>query len=559
MAGERVAVIDIGSNSARLALLEVYEDRAFKLVDELRETLRLGEQLDAEGCLTAEAVQRTLEICRVLARFCESHRVTHVIGVATSALRRARNGPEIVARIKAETGLPVRIISGKQEAYYDYVAAVNSSAAANGVAVDIGGGSIQVVRTRRRVATHLASLPLGAITLTGAFLDRDRATNKQIRTLEKHIRASLRTLAWLDGSENGDAGAEHDAAGGAARAIAANPATAPGLQDALGQNGTPLLIGIGGTVRNLAKIYRRRAGYPLQLLHGMILPIDAVEEIYAMLRKLNLEERRKLPGLSTKRADIIVAGAAVVCGLARATGAGALAISGRGLREGLFLNHVLGGERADPRVPDPALFGATNLMRYYNVDEAHAGHVAALALSLFDQLAPLHGLDAGARKLLRIAALLHDVGVAVNYYNHDEHGFYLLTRAGIDGLTHRELLIVASLVAAHNGNGVQLKRRPAYRALLAKGDAEAVTRLGAILQLSEALDRSESRLVEAVRCEIAGKGRRVTLRLAADPDAVCEFRETQATLTDIAAAFGVHFNLDGLRERERGNQADSLW
>ena len=146
MTGERVAVIDIGSNSARLALLEVYADRAFKLVDELRETLRLGEQLDANGDLTAEAIERTLEISRVLARFCTAHRVTHVIGVATSALRRARNGPEVVDRIKAETGLRVNIISGEEEAYYDYVAAVNSAAAADSVVVDVGGGSVQIVR-----------------------------------------------------------------------------------------------------------------------------------------------------------------------------------------------------------------------------------------------------------------------------------------------------------------------------------------------------------------------------------------------------------------------------
>ena len=136
----------------------------------------------------------------------------------------------------------------------------------------------------------------------------------------------------------------------------------------------------------------------------------------------------------------------------------------------MFLNHVLGGDMVEPRVPDPALFATTNLMRYYNVDETHANHVADLALSIFDQLAPVHGLDAEARRLLQIAALLHDVGIAVNFYNHDEHGFYLLTRTGIDGLTHRELLMVAGLVAAHNGNGGPLKRQPEYRSLLEKHD-----------------------------------------------------------------------------------------
>ncbi len=549
MTGARVAVIDIGSNSARLALLEVYEDRAFKLLDELRETLRLGEQLDADGYLTAEAVQRTLEISRVLSRFCTAHRVTHVIGVATSALRRARNGPDVIDRIKAETGLRVNIISGEQEAHFDYVAAVNSSAAENSVVVDIGGGSVQIVRANERAATHKTSLPLGAITLTTAFLDRDKPSNRQLRTLEKHVGVNLRAVSWLNGH---DETAAHTSNGDPADANQPRRATP------LSQHGRPVLIGIGGTVRNLAKIYRHKTGYPLDLLHGMILPIGAVEEIYAMLRKLSLEDRRKVPGLSTKRADIIVAGAAVVCGLAKEIGASALAISGRGLREGLFLNHVLGGDLVEPRVPDPALFATTNLMRYYNVDESHANHVADLALSLFDQLAPVHRLDGSTRRLLKIAALLHDVGVAVNYYNHDEHGFYLLTRTGIDGLTHRELLIVACLVAVHNGNVGPLKRWPEYRSLLEKRDSAAVTKLGAILQLSEALDRSESRLVEAARCKISNDRRKIVLRLSADPDAVCEVRETQAMLNDIAEAFGVHFNLDGSHVRLKPAETEAL-
>ena len=548
MTGERVAVIDIGSNSARLALLEVYADRAFKLVDELRETLRLGEQLDASGYLTAEATARTLEISRVLSRFCTAHRVTHVIGVATSALRRARNGQEIVDRIRAETGLQISIISGDEEAYYDYVAAVNTAAALNGVVVDIGGGSVQIVRTHQGAATHLTSVPLGAITLTTAFLDRDKPTNKQIRALEDHIKTNLQALPWLHGYDEG-AAPVHSGSQAAARRPRGDGARTARGDAALLHNGKPVLIGIGGTARNLAKIYRRKTGYPLDLLHGMVLPIAAVADIYAMLRKLTLEERRKVPGLSTKRADIIVAGAAVVCSLAHTVGATALAISGRGLREGLFLNHVLGGDLIEPRVPDPALFAATNLMRYYSVDETHANHVSDLAMALFDQLAPIHGLKADSRRLLHLAALLHDVGIAVNYYNHDEHGFYLLTRTGIDGLTHRELLIVACLVAVHNGNVGPLKRWPAYRSLLKKHDVEAVTKLGGILQLSEALDRSESSLVEAVTCVVSDNRREVSLRLAADPDAVCEIRETKAMLTDIATAFGVNFNLDYTHDR----------
>jgi exopolyphosphatase/guanosine-5'-triphosphate,3'-diphosphate pyrophosphatase len=180
-----------------------------------------------------------------------------------------------------------------------------------------------------------------------------------------------------------------------------------------------------------------------------------------------------------------------------------------------------------------------NLMRYYQVPELHTQHVAELTLSLYDQLAELHGMSAAERRLLHIAALLHDVGVAVNYYNHGSHALYLLTRTGIDGLSHRELVMVSYLVAAHSASGSPFKRWPDYRFFLNAQDEEIVGKLGVILRLAEALDRTESGQIRSIQCRFNASQREVYFI----PDALAsgdfEIRKAAAVLPDFEKAFGV--------------------
>lgn len=552
MLEERVAVADFGSNSTRLMLMNVYPDGSFKLVDEIREPLRLAEHLDANGFFTPEIVQRTLETCRVFAEFCRAQQATRVIAVATSAMREAKNGRELTRRIFEETGLLFRILSGEEEAYYGYLGVINTLDIPNGLIVDIGGGSAEIVKVSRREAVEKTSLPIGAITLTRSFLDADSIGGDQVRRLEKHLIQNFAAVPWIQASldpqlirskDSSDRkGSKNRSKGSSDKNESAR--AGGGDLEPFPRTTSPLLVGLGGTVRNIAKIYKRRANYPLDLLHGISVPITAVYDIYNDLRVMTLAQRKEVIGLSPARADIIVAGVAVICMLARAMGASELLVSGRGLRDGLFFDHLLGGGKGAPLVDDPAMYAARNLMRYYQVPEIHTQHVAALTLSLFDQLAELHGLSSAERRLLHIAALLHDVGIAVNYYNHSAHGLYLLTRAGIDGLSHRELVMVAYIVAAHSASGSPFKRWPDYRTLLNEQDEEAVGKLGVLLRLAEALDRTENGHIRAVKCRFD----RVLGEWILVPDMVAdgdfEVRKAAAVLPDFEKAFGIKAGIE---------------
>jgi exopolyphosphatase/guanosine-5'-triphosphate,3'-diphosphate pyrophosphatase len=506
-------------------------------VEEIRESLRLAEHLDENGNLTPEIIERTLEISRVFARFCKARNVKDIVATATSAMREAKNGPLLAERLFDETGIRFKILSGEEEAYFGYQGVINSLSINDATILDIGGGSAEIVKVVNRLAEDLVSLPLGAITLTRQFLSPDDIESSALSKLESHLTAIFEGLPWLSAppsrpnpidkkayrsrSKNSRSGKENNARKEAADSV---------------------LVGMGGTIRNIGKIYKRKIDYPLDLLHGLSVPMEEVEDIYKMLQGMTLAQRKDIPGLSQQRADIMVAGMSAATMLGRVAGAKELVISGRGLRDGLFLHHLLEGKGSGPLVDDPAIYSTRNLMRYYDVHEVHSHHIAQLALSLFDQLHPLHNLGFEHRRLLNIAALLHDVGIAVNYYNHGEHGLYLLTRTGIDGVTHRELVIIAYAVAAHANGGSPLKRWPEYKSLLEPRDETAIPILGAILRLAESLDRSESGSIQSLACQILPNGD-TKIMPTVFTNGEFEIREAQNALPDVEKAFGSRFTL----------------
>jgi exopolyphosphatase/guanosine-5'-triphosphate,3'-diphosphate pyrophosphatase len=534
---ETVGVADFGSNSTRLVLLNVHPDGSYKLMDELREPLRLSEHLDDEGRLTSGIIERTVETARVFMQFSASQNVSRMICVATSALREAKNGREVLNRVQDESGMHLDILSGEQEAFYGYIGVVKTLNVPNGFLIDVGGGSAEVVRLTDRTAAEMTSLPLGAITLTDHFLDRDKSASDPLRRLEKYLAETYESIPWI-GARSRENGSKSKPSG---------KKNKPGKEGATEKDSGGVLVGLGGTARTIGKIYKRKIETPLDLLHGLSIPIAELQAIYDDLKGKSLAQRVEIPGLSPARADIIVGGVAAICGLAQAIGASELVVSGRGLRDGLFFSHLLPDAHQNASVEDPALLATNNLMRYYDVGESHSRHIASLALALFDRLAPLHGFGLPERRLLKIAALLHDVGIAVNYYNHGAHGFYLLTHTGIDGLTHRELVIVAFLVAFHANESSPLKRWPDHRMLLDSSDEETVNKLGILLKVCESLDRSESGNVREIACDIKWDGTEITLKPTLIGNGEFELRDVQHFLPDFERAFAVRVHLEPQR------------
>jgi exopolyphosphatase/guanosine-5'-triphosphate,3'-diphosphate pyrophosphatase len=206
-------------------------------------------------------------------------------------------------------------------------------------------------------------------------------------------------------------------------------------------------------------------------------------------------------------------------------------VSGQGLREGIFYEQFLVGE-SPPLFADMRGFSVQNLARIYNYEALHAAKVRELSLSLFDQLRSLHEYGEWERQLLGYAALLHDIGVAVGYYDHHKHGAYLVMNSALQGFTHREIIMLAMLVRFHRKGDVVVD---AYRDILDPSDGARIARLAALLRLAEYLERSKSQVVQGLHVEMGDSIRVVTRAIG---DATVEIWDANRRAGLFQKAFG---------------------
>lgn len=452
---QHVGIIDLGSNTTRLVIFGYTPGRVFRIEDMVRERVRLSEGMGETAILRAEPIKRALESLKLFKQHCDANGVTDILCVATAATRDAVNRDSFLARVRAETGLEPRVLSGEEEAYYGYLAAVNSLSFEDGVTVDIGGGSAELTRVVDRRMVSATSLPLGAVRVTERFLKSDPVKKGEYNALVDYLRQELAAVKELEGAT---------------------------------------LVGMGGTVRALAKMDRGRQPYP-DHLHGHILTRPAVERLVSQLRALPMARRTEIAGLSSDRADVILGGAVVVQTLMEIGRFETCIVSNQGIREGLFYERFL----QPPLIENVREFGVQNLVHLYGGNIEHFARTRQLALSLFDQLATLHGYGEFERDLLGAAAWLHDVGIVVDYWEHHEHSAYIILNAPLPGWTHREVALIALLARNHRKGSLNLS---GLTGMLETGDETRVERLASLLRLAEYLERGKTGVVTDVRVHL---------------------------------------------------------
>jgi len=460
--GERLAVIDLGSNSFRLVVFQA-GDGWWRRTDEIYEPVRISEGLAATGELGEEPIERALATLDVFDHFCRAAGLEReaLDAVATSAIRDATNRDAFLALAGEHFDAEIRVLSGEQEANYGYLAAVNSTTLDDGCVLELGGGSMQIVRVAGRRAERFSSWPLGTVRMTERFLPPNGpAKPRQLRTLRDFVTGELEKADWLSQADG-------------------------------------RLVGVGGTIRNLAAAAQRALGASIGGVQGVIVERDWLEELIEELAALPAAERASIPGIKPARADLILAGALVVLGVMRAGGFEAMEVTEAGLREGIFLQRLLSAQ-PEPLLEDVRRASVMNLARQYDVRAEHTRHVAKLALAMFDQLATLglHDGDAVERELLWAACCLHDIGMSIDYDDHHKHSRYLILNGGLPGYSPVEVAIIAQAARYHR------KGMPApgpLGALFDRSSLEVLERCALLLRLAEDLERSRDQVVRDVR------------------------------------------------------------
>lgn len=494
----RLAAIDIGTNSIRCVVAEVEGDGSYRVLDEEREMTRLGHDLFRRGRLAAEPMERSHAALAKMKAIADGYQVAELRVVATSAVREATNGRAFCREVRRRCGLNIEIITGEEEAQLALLSALrNVDVAGRSVAVvDIGGGSMEVVLAAGAVVDQMYTLPLGAVRLTetcgGAeALGRRKKWKRLKRSIDRVLEQRI---------------------------------GAPPFRP-------DVIIGSGGTFTNLAGIVKTEREGSEKNLQGYSMRRAEVVNLLHRLRATPLELRRAMPGLNPLRADIIVAGAAVVARLARWLGTQQIVVNPGGLRSGLILSMI--AERAAPgdgtlARPKDRFESVRAFARKCHSSERHCEHVARLAGELFDGLRAHHELAPEGREILMAAALLHDVGYLINHAKHHRHAYHLIQHAELAGWTAREVELIAN-VARYHRKAAPKKRHPNF-ARLERADRGLVRHLAAILRVADGLDRTHTQRITAVGVEAGRTATRLVLAAETDPQVERWDAERKASL-----------------------------
>lgn len=457
--GHTLGVIDIGSNSGRVLVARVRGAAHLDVLGDARSPLRLVRDVARAGQLSSETIERTIGIVRGFIAVATSNGAERTVAVATAAVREAENGEAFIERTRQELGIPVEIADGDEEARYGFHGAVHALPVQDGIVLDVGGGSLQLIHFRNRRVERSVSLPLGALRLNDRFLKSDPPTRGEMRALKEHVYASLEKagIQRLQSDER--------------------------------------MVGTGGTIRNLAKVDRRMRGdYPISRLHGYVLDRRRVDGVVSLLSGTPSSNRAAIPGLNSDRSDSIVGGALVVQGVMDRLLASDLTVAGYGLREGIALRSV---SDQIASVEAVQTVGTASLGdRFTAYDARRAEQRTALVGRMFGKLQP--GVSDEAMVAARAAARLLDIGASIDHYRRHAHSARIVADANLDGYTHQTLALIAASIYAVGEREATVKP---YAPLLGPNDLATVEQIAAGVALADALVRYGSVDPETISLE----------------------------------------------------------
>ena len=468
----RIAAIDIGSNSIRQIIADVSPDGSIRVIDEMKAAPRLGAGIEKSGRLSEIAIQNALATLGRMAALAKQLGAKRTEVIATSAVRGATNSQSFLDLVREETGLRVKIVDGEDEAALSFRSALAHFDLGVGRAaiIDIGGGSLELALSADGLLERLLSLPLGAIRMTEEFLSDGK--RKGLTRLRKYARRKLEKNLLIS--------------------------------DWRGSR----VICSGGTATNLAGILLARGGMEsARTVHGTVVPRVDLEHIVDVLYNMSSGERQGVAGLNPVRADIIVAGLAVIAEVVARFDARELVVSAYGIREGVLLQAA----RVTPVVADPGearTRSVRQLAERSHYEEPHSQHVQKLALQIFDSIGKRLGCTKADRQLLADAALLHDIGYHINYDKHHKHSYHLIQHADLLGVTPADQILVANVARYHRGAEPQKKHENLIS--LDKEMRAKIIRLAAILRVADGFDRGHAGAVQAVKSRWTQRALRLT-------------------------------------------------
>ena len=418
-------VIDIGSNSARMAVFKKTSRFGFYLLREEKSKVRISEgAYEHNGELQDFAIKRALNALREFLLISKSLKSRKILCVATSAVRDASNKNEFINIVKKELGLNIKVIDGEKEAFFGGVAAANLLYEKNGVTIDIGGGSTEFAFIKNKRIENTISLKLGTVRLKELFFDKG-----DIESARKYIKTELQKLG-----------------------NAFNHKT---------------VFGIGGTIRALSKVIMEEIKYPIDILHGFTYDFEKYQYFLEHIIKMDNETLLKI-GVKPERLDVIRPGTLIFIEALKYLNGKKLITSGVGVREGVFLTDLL--RNHNHKFPDNFNPSVRTIIDVYQIDKKLASYETKISLKVFDLLKEDFKIDDSYKMHLIYAIKLSRAGELIDFYEAHKHTDYILLNSLHYGFRHCDRLLISKIIRFHKRKKIKKREIEEYKCLLPKKD-----------------------------------------------------------------------------------------
>ncbi|MFZ0371510.1 MAG: exopolyphosphatase [Halobacillus sp.] len=468
------AIIDVGSNTMRLVIYLREKGGRLREIENVKAVARLRNHLKKDNRLSEEGIRTLLTTLTSFKEVAQSYQLEEMVCVATATIRQATNQEEITEKVSEQTGFDMRILSEHEEAYYGYLAVVNSTPLTEGITVDIGGGSTEVTYFKDRELVESHSFPFGALTLQQDFFKKELPTEDEMSDLRQYLMEQFNTLPWL-------------------------------------QKRKVPLVGIGGGARNLVQIDQNLKEYPLAGLHQYKMKDSDLSFVKNYLFTLPMKKLQKVEGLSKDRADIILPATEVFHSLYDVSQSSGFILSRKGLRDGVFYEQLTRdmGTHLFPNVLEESI---QELVTDYDLSVKQINHVQHLSNELFHQLHEkgVGGLRKKDWQEVKRASYVFNLGDYIDSEASSQHTFYLLANRTIDGLMHMERLRLALLASFKNKTLFKQFLHP-YKKWFLKDERKKLRLLGALLKFCYCLDSTRRQTVENLEVAVDGDDLNITL------------------------------------------------
>lgn len=482
---KRIAAIDIGTNSFHAVIVDVYPDGSFYTIDKLKEMVLLAEK-GFDNRLSDAAVDRALTALHKIKTLCDHQGVEQILAYATSAIREADNGGELIQRVIDEVGVKIIAIPGRVEAELIGLAVQHGVEMPHSpsLIMDVGGGSVEYIIANKEKFFHLSSKKLGVARMTARFVEHDPISNEEIQTLTNHFRTNLTDVA---------------------QSFASHRAS--------------MLIGSSGTMENIAlMIAYRKDQLPNLSVNELEFTATEFFDLYDYVIGMDYEERAKLKGLDEKRVSLLPAGLVLVNYVLKTFGIKRIKISSQALREGIILRYInqeMTYLNETEFIESPRRRSVMELVNKCNWHEQHSKHVAKLALQLFDHFQQELDLEDTDRELLEYASFMHDIGYHISHRKHHKHALYIIRNSDLKGFKENEIEIMANVSRYHRRSTP--KSRHKHYNKLSENEKKRVKKLSAILRIADGLDRSHYQNVQGMVIEKTQEQVTIKIKTESDP------------------------------------------